>query len=124
MTALKSKVANQAGFKKVVKKKCDHTNKINVMDVKLKSKENEFLAARNELVVSLKGKEKILQQHTSAIKSLKAEAELIRRQRMNTDASVLGVDRMNELVAKLRKESAINAELSSEVKYMNNISTV
>ena len=43
---------------------------------------------------------------------------------MNTDAGVMGFDRMNDLIAKFREVKAKNDELANEVKYMNNISTM
>ena len=49
---------------------------------------------------------------------------MIKKQKMNTDAGVMGFDRMNDLIAKFREVKAKNDELASEVKYMNNISTM
>ena len=107
-----------------MKKKCDHAHQINQLDTTLKSKENEFISIRDELVKALKVKEKALQQNINAIKSYRAEIDLIRKQKLNTDAGVMGFDRMNELIAKFREVKAKNDELANEVKYMNNISTM
>ena len=95
MIELRAKIAQRQTAKRLIKKQCDHANVIDKLETSLQSRENEFGHARDELVKALKAKEKLLQQHTAAIKSIKAEIELIRRQRQNTDATVLGVDRMN-----------------------------
>ena len=55
---------------------------------------------------------------------LHGEIDLIRKQKLNTDAGVMGFDRMNDLIAKFREVKAKNDELANEVKYMNNISTM
>ena len=61
MIDLREKLGNRKPSKKVIKKKCDHAGKINTLENGLKSKENEFVGARDELVKALKAKEKVLQ---------------------------------------------------------------
>jgi hypothetical protein len=61
----------------------------------LKSKENEFLKVREELSKILKEKEKKLSTTSAAIRSNKNNAELIKRQRFNTEAKVVGFERVN-----------------------------
>ena len=79
MIDLTEKVSNRKPTKRVIKKECDHASKINSLETALKSKENELSGARDDLVVALKAKEKVLQQTTSAIKSCRAETALIRK---------------------------------------------
>ena len=69
-----------------------------MLETVVKSKENEFLKARDDLVKALKYKESELTKHISQIKSYRAEAELLKKQKINTDASVMGYDKMNELI--------------------------
>jgi len=51
----------------------------------------------------LRQKERELTTTLSAIKSARTQSELLRRQKLNTDTSAMGYDKMNELVAKLRE---------------------
>ena len=124
MRELKAKLSNRQPVKRVVKKKCDHAHVINQLDTTLKGREQEFVAIRDELVKALKVKEKALQQNVSAIKSYRGEIDLLKKQKLNTDAGVMGFDRMNDLTAQFREVKAKNTELANEVKYMNNISTM
>ena len=79
MVELKLKLNNRQPKKRVMKKKCDHAHQINQLDTTLKSKENEFISIRDELVKALKVKEKALQQNINAFKSYRAEIDLIRK---------------------------------------------
>ena len=69
-----------------------------MLETVVKSKENEFLKARDDLVKALKYKESELTKHISQIKSYRAETELLKKQKINTDASVMGYDKMNDLI--------------------------
>lgn len=69
----------------------------------------------------LRQKERELTTTLSAIKSARTQSELLRRQKLNTDTSAMGYDKMNELVAKLREHQTQNDKLTTDVKSYHRI---
>ena len=71
----------------------------------------------------MRSKEHELNKVLTQIKNIQQDINLHQNQKKNTGASVIGYEKINELVAKLRDVQAKNDSLSAEVKYMNNISS-
>ena len=57
MDELKLKLIPRKPVKKVVKKACDHENRILSSEVEVQSKERDFLQARDNLARNIKAKE-------------------------------------------------------------------
>eukprot|EP00351_Strombidinopsis_sp_SopsisLIS2011_P006252 CAMPEP_0116884186 /NCGR_PEP_ID=MMETSP0463-20121206/16956_1 /TAXON_ID=181622 /ORGANISM="Strombidinopsis sp, Strain SopsisLIS2011" /LENGTH=122 /DNA_ID=CAMNT_0004540195 /DNA_START=273 /DNA_END=641 /DNA_ORIENTATION=- len=112
----KLRLREEARRKQEAKKPCDHAPVMNQLETMLKSKENEYKHARENLMKVLSAKEKELQTTSMAIKSCRAQSETIRKQKLNTEANVIGFDKINELVARLKDAQKINTDLTSEVQ--------
>ena len=52
----------------------------------------------------------------NALKSARTQSELLKRQKLNTDTTSMGYDKVNNLVAKLRELQTQNEELHTDVK--------
>ena len=110
--------------KQVVKKKCDHMPLINQLESSLKEREIEFKANKAELDGSLREKERQLASTISAIKQHRNHVELLRQQKVNTESSAIGYEKMNELVAKLRELQTEQEHLKTDVKSYQRINSL
>ena len=106
---------------KVLKKKCDHAHTLNRLATHLKSRENEFKSLKSELDANLRLRERELATGMTALKSARNQSELLKRQKLGNDASTIGYDKMNELVAKLRELQLKNDNLRTDVKSYHRI---
>lgn len=93
---------------KVIKKKCDHAHTLNRLETHLKSRDNEYKVGKSDLDALLKSKERDLVTTMNALKSARTQSELLRRQKLSTDTSAMGYDKVNNLVAKMRELQTIN----------------
>ena len=106
---------------KVIKKNCDHAHTLNRLETHLKSRDNEYKAVRADLDGALRQRERELTTSSTALKSARTQSELLRRQKLSTDTSSMGYDKMNELVAKLRIMQTKNDEFRTDVKSFHRI---
>ena len=87
----------------------------------LKSKENEYMRVREDMMAKIKAKEKELSTALFSHKSLQKQCNILKQKQFNNDANVLGFDRINALVYQLREATKLNHELMTEVKSMSRI---
>ena len=87
----------------------------------MKSRDNEYRSAKAELEGQLRNKERELASVISSLKSFRNQSELLKRQKLSTDTSALGYEKVNELVAKLRDLQTKNDALTADVKSYHRI---
>ena len=101
---------------KVIKKKCDHAHTLNRLETHLKSRDNEYKTVKTDLDAHLRQRERELTSSSTALKSARNQSELLKRQKLSDDASTIGYEKVNELVAKHRILQTKNDELRTDVK--------
>ena len=86
----------------MIKKKCDHAHTLNRLETHLKSRDNEYKTVSGELATNLRERERELTTKMSLLKQARGQSEVLKKQKLSTDASTMGYDKINELTAKLR----------------------
>ena len=69
----------------------------------------------------MRQKERELAAAVSAFKSTSAQSVLIKKQKLSTDTSVMGYEKMNDLVAELREVQAKNEALTTDARSFHRI---